>query len=345
MKKIIISRLDNIGDVILTFPLLSHLKAIYPESELIYIAKKYSAPILEGCKLVNHVIEWETLNNLDENSLSSMISEQLADIFINSTPKRKLARAAYRAKIPIRIGSTRRLYHWIYCNKRAWIPDHRHCLTHMADHFLALAKPISSSPLPEAASFSIASSLQFEAPLPETVKSKLSENRFNLILHPGSNNHAPEWPTAHFHSLIKLLPSDRFNILITGTTQEQERFEETLLSNLPEHAHNLMGTMDLPQFLSLISATDGTVASSTGPIHVSGVLDKKTLGLFPPRTPNSFDWELTDHKWKPLGQKVTTLTSTPSCNKACTTENFQTCHCMQAISPENVADILLEWLN
>lgn len=345
MNKIVISRLDNIGDVILTLPLVSHLKSLHPDAKITYIAKRYSQAVLDNCNLIDQTVEWETLDTMDEASLVSTIAALQADIFIHSTPKRKLAKAVHQAKIPLRVGSARRIFHWLYCNRRPWIPDHRHCLTHMSDHFLTLAKPLSRHPLPLAESISVADSLHFDATLPESVLSKLASDRFNLILHPGSNNHAPEWPAAHFLGLITQLPAEHFNILITGTAQEQQRFEGELLSKLPEHAHNLMGTMDLPQFLSLISRADGTVASSTGPIHVSGVLNRKTLGLFPPRTPNSFDWELTDHKWKPLGEQVTTLSSTPSCDDACTTEGFSSCHCMKVISPESVAETILNWLN
>ncbi len=344
MKKVIVSRLDNIGDVILTLPLIAHIRSIYPDASITYIAKRYSKAVLDSCNLIDNTLEWESLDAMEEDELASTIQSLDADLFIHSTPKRKLAKAVYRAKVPIRIGSARRIFHWLYCNRRPWIPDHRHCLTHMSDHFLSLAKPLSRSEVPKAASISLADKLKFDTPLPESVRNTLSDNRFNLILHPGSNNHAPEWPATHFLGLINHLSSDDFNILITGTAQEQERFQPPLLSKLPKHAHNLMGEMELPQFLTLLSTADGVVASSTGPIHVSGVLNRKTLGLFPPRTPNSFDWELTDHKWKPLGQQVTTLSSTPSCEEPCTTEKFSDCHCMKAISPEQVAEILSSWL-
>jgi len=344
MKRIIISRLDNIGDVILTFPLLYHLKSIYPESELIYIAKHYSIPVLENCKLVSDILEWETLNDLDADSLSSTFVKQFADIFINSTPNRKLARAAYQAKIPIRIGSARRLYHWIYCNKHPWVPDHRHCMTHMSDHFLSIARPLSNNTIPTAAHIPVQNMLDIKKVLPKNISSLLSNKRFNIIFHPGSNKHAPEWPTKHFLSLAYQLSKGKFNILLTGTNLEKKCFDNDLLSKLPHHVHDVMGQLDLQQFLSLIASVDGIVAASTGPIHVSGVLDKKTIGLFPPRTPNSFDWELTEHKWKPLGGQVTAISFDQSCNRKCTTETFASCNCMAAIKPSTVADIVHSWI-
>jgi len=345
MKKIIVSRLDNIGDVILTFPLLHHIKSTFPKAEIIYLAKKYSAPILYKCSLVSSVIEWEHLNKLDDTQLSAEISMLGADIFIHSTPKRKLAKAVFKSNIPIRIGSARRIYHWLYCNYRPWVANHRHCKTHMSDHILALSKPLSIIPPPRANSIEFHDIINISTKLPPAINTLLSKTHFNIILHPGSNRHAPEWPAKNFSSLIALLPKEKFNIFITGTESEYRRLERSLISKLPKHVHNTMGQLNLLQFTKLINESNGIVAASTGPIHISGVLNKRTLGLYPPRTPKTFDWELTEDKWKPLGMKVSTMSSAIFCNKQCTTEKFSRCDCMMEITPESVANVVLSWTN
>jgi ADP-heptose:LPS heptosyltransferase len=52
MKKIVISRLDNIGDVVMTTPILYQLKKKYSEAKLIYIVRTVAAPALTGCLLL-----------------------------------------------------------------------------------------------------------------------------------------------------------------------------------------------------------------------------------------------------------------------------------------------------
>jgi ADP-heptose:LPS heptosyltransferase len=44
-QRIIISRTDKIGDVILTLPLVGFLKENYPNSEIIFIGNTHSEPI------------------------------------------------------------------------------------------------------------------------------------------------------------------------------------------------------------------------------------------------------------------------------------------------------------
>src|SRR6185295_8356084 len=48
-KRIVISRTDNLGDVVLTLPLLGYLKATMPEIRIYFIGKKYTHSIIDKC--------------------------------------------------------------------------------------------------------------------------------------------------------------------------------------------------------------------------------------------------------------------------------------------------------
>lgn len=56
MKKIVISRLDNIGDVVMTTPILYQLKKKYPEAKLIYIVRTVAAPAVDRLPFIDEVI-------------------------------------------------------------------------------------------------------------------------------------------------------------------------------------------------------------------------------------------------------------------------------------------------
>ena len=49
MQKIIVSRTDNIGDVILSLPVIGKLKQIYSSSKIILLGKEYTRPIADVC--------------------------------------------------------------------------------------------------------------------------------------------------------------------------------------------------------------------------------------------------------------------------------------------------------
>ena len=48
LKKIILSRTDAIGDVILTLPVAAYLEQVFPETQIIFLGKDYTKDIIEN---------------------------------------------------------------------------------------------------------------------------------------------------------------------------------------------------------------------------------------------------------------------------------------------------------
>ena len=46
----LIGRTDNLGDVILTFPLAAKLKEFYPDAKITMLARNYTKDIVERCQ-------------------------------------------------------------------------------------------------------------------------------------------------------------------------------------------------------------------------------------------------------------------------------------------------------
>jgi hypothetical protein len=53
VKRIIISRTDNLGDVILTLPMAGILKSEIPGCYILFLGKKYTKPLVDACEHVD----------------------------------------------------------------------------------------------------------------------------------------------------------------------------------------------------------------------------------------------------------------------------------------------------
>ena len=115
--KIIISRTDGIGDVILTLPVAGILKHNFPDCKIIFLGTKYTEPLIQLSKHIDTFIDWDEIKTADDSFSLKRIKEINSDYIIHVFPNKKIARLAKRAKIPVRIGATGRLYHWLTCNK------------------------------------------------------------------------------------------------------------------------------------------------------------------------------------------------------------------------------------
>jgi ADP-heptose:LPS heptosyltransferase len=320
----------------------SILKQHYPNAEIMVLARRYVQAVVEAHPAVDGFIDWESLNAKSDKEIVQAFKELKADMILHVFPVKRIAQCAFKARIPVRIGTTRRWYNWLYCNKRVSF-SRKNSGLHEAQLNLKLLKALDISTqyaLPEIIEMS---QLNACSDIPEKVKHLLASNKFNLIIHPGSNGNSKEWPLSHFQALLKELPKDKFNIIITGSEAENKRFS-TLAESCPQ-AINSMGKLSLNELISLLGAADGLVVNSTGPLHIASALGIKTLGLFPSQPGKS------PKRWGPIGKQAGYLTA--SICEACQgihpspplKKEGTACTCMQSITVPQVREVLMRWLS
>ena len=329
--RIIISRTDSIGDVILTFPLAGILKSLYPDCRIIFLGKSYTRAVIETCQHLDEFADWSKISAQNDTRSLELVKELNADIIIHVFPVSRIASLARKARIPFRIGATGRLYHWYSCNKLVRLSRRRSSL-HEAQLNLKLIKILGAKKhysLEEIQGFTGMINIPV---LPERFMDNLDKNKFNLILHPKSKGSAREWGLDNFSQLIDQLPPDKFNLIITGTKEEGILMSE-FLSQKTKRIHNLTGKLSLQELIGLIAAADGLLAASTGPLHIAASLRKLAIGIYPPIKP------MDPGRWRPVGEKAKYLVLEKECNK-CRKSNE--CQCIKDISPEQVRNILMK---
>ena len=346
MKRIIISRTDNLGDVILTLPLAGVLKQYFPDCTIIFLGKSYTRPIIGACEFVDEFLDWNELSSIPAcpagrqhpclsgrqaaSSISAIIALK-ADIILHVFPDKEIQKLAKKAKIPVRIGTSHRLYSWLYCNKlvhysRKSSNLHEAQLNLKLLEHLGITRHYTLSEIPSFYGLTKLTSSQADEPT-----SSRAGNVFKLILHPKSKGSAREWGLENFSRLIELLPEDKFDIFITGTKQEGDQMQE-FLEKHKNRVTDMTGKLTLPELLSFINAADGLVAASTGPLHIAAALGKKVIGLYAPMRP------IFPQRWAPIGTHATFLVLDKKCNDCRRSGN---CECIRSILPEEVAGGLM----
>jgi ADP-heptose:LPS heptosyltransferase len=329
IKEIAISRTDSIGDVILTLPMAGLLKELFPSSRITFIGKTYTKNIIECSKHVDRFIAWDSLKNKDEQL--SMMKQLSLDCIIHVFPNKEIAFSAKKAKIPVRIGTSSRIFHWFTCNKLVRL-SRRKSLLHEAQLNLKLAQSLGANKF-----YSLAEIQKLLSFAPQekisTVENVILPNKFNVVLHPKSKGSAREWGTHNFAQLIKLLPKERFSIFITGTQAEGDMVRENLITPLTDRIVDLTGKLTLPQLIKLLSEVDAIVAASTGPLHIGSALGINAIGIYPPIRP------MHPGRWAPIGKLTKIFVAKKECNKC--RKNATLCSCMAEVKPEQIAEYLI----
>ncbi len=330
MKRIIISRTDNLGDVILTLPMAGILKQEMPGCYIIFLGKAYTRPLIEACKFVDQFVDVENLSSIQHPAFSiSSFTALKADIILHVFPRKEIQKLAKLAKIPLRIGTSHRWYSWLYCNKLIHYSRKKSKL-HEAQLNLKLLEPLGireNFTLQEIASFYGLTKLP-NSPVHQLTSSPTRQ--FNLILHPKSKGSAREWGLDNFSKLIGLLPEDKFRISVTGTKEEGVLMKDFLFQHR-NRINDMTGRLSLSELLAFINSCDGLVAASTGPLHIAAALGKRAIGIYAPIRP------IFPQRWAPLGEHATYLVLDKKCD-AC--RKSGDCECIRAITAQEVAEKL-----
>ncbi len=326
-QRIIVSRTDAIGDVILTLPICGIIKKYYPNAHIIFIGRTYTKNIIEHCAHVDEFINADILLQLEKNAAVTLLKKYQADTIIHVYPKSKIATLAKLADIPIRIGTSKRTFHLFNINHFVYL-SRKNSSLHESQLNCKLLQPLGIDIEP-----SLAELATFTGFNKEILKNSfpIDYTKKNIILHPKSNASAREWHLSNFKTLIALLPKDKFTFYISGTAKEQE-FLADWIKTLPDNAIDITGKFTLNEFISFIAEADYLVAASTGPLHIAAALGIGAIGIYPPLRP------IHPGRWQPIGTKATFLVAQKDCN-ACV-KKPKNCACMNLVTPQAIAQLI-----
>ena len=319
VNRIIVSRIDSIGDVMLTLPFCAWLKECYPEATLVFLARGYTIPVVACFKPVDEILDWDVIVNLP---IAEKIGLIKADCIIHLFPNKDIAALSKKAKIPIRIGSSHRIFHFLTCNYKVNF-SRKNSSLHEAQLNFELARPFGLKTLPSFESTATIGA-HFSLPINPTPKSlKNIDLSKAIVLHPKSQGSAIEWPIEKYHALSEQLIQSGKTVLITGTEKEGEMIRKQF--SFSQQLIDLTGQLTLSELIALLAKVKVVVACSTGPIHIAAVFGTPTIALFSSRKP------IHPGRWRPLGEKSKVLVFDENCQNC---KNGKQCRCLEEIPVE-----------
>ena len=317
---ILIVRPDGIGDEILSLPVATALRGLLPDARLIFLSSAYAAPVLWHHPDVDEIRTLEGGESLRD--LVRLFRAGIhAALFLK--PFRKLIVAAWLAGVPLRVGTGYRWYSWLL-NRRVY--EHRSDFSkHESLYNLGVLRGLGLNP--------------GEVASPPRVIITSEEHRWavtflgppttRIVVHPGGLS-SRIWKAAQFRDLVWRLAQDGYEILLTGSQAEGERFRsETGMMECPPGVRDLMGTLSLRELMAVIAESQAVVSMSSGPMHLAAALGVPTISLFDPRRNQS------PVRWQPLGRGVILIPDVPTCEK-CIYEACPYWDCLDRISVETV---------
>ncbi|MBS9776016.1 MAG: glycosyltransferase family 9 protein [Fusobacterium sp.] len=283
IKKILVSRTDKIGDLILSIPSFYMLRRMYPHAEIIVLVRKYNYDIVRNLPYVDRIIK---IDDFTKTEFLEKIAYFKADVFIALYNDDYVAELAKASKAKTKIGPISKANSFLTYNKGV-LQKRSFSKKNEAEYNLDLIKKLNPNRF--RASFEINTDLVLSENNIEVANLYFKENNLDkydkiLVVNPfigGSAKNLRDEEYVNILSRILEKYGNKLGLIITCHINDEERAEKLKESISKENIFIFANGSSIMNTAGIIEKADVYFGASTGPTHIAGALNKKIVAIYP----------------------------------------------------------------
>jgi len=344
-RNVLVVRLDNLGDVLMTTPAIAAIKHSAPEMRVTLLGSRAGAAAAKHVPAIDEVITYDApwvkgvvgSEAIDRRLLANLRRHQFdaAVIFTVCTQSALPAAVMMRlAGIPLRLAHSRENPYDLLTD---WVPDGDVCedgMRHEVARQLDLIRSVGYRTASE--------SLVFHPSADDVLNMRRKFTaaggdlgRPYIVVHPGATASSRRYPAERFGMAADLIVRESgCQVVFTGG-----RDERPLVAAAERHMQrqplSMAGELTLGELAALIGGAQVTVCNNSGPSHISAALGTPVVVLYALTNPQHTPWKV----------KARVLNHDVPCRNCLKSSCPQLHHdCLLKVEPEDVAVAALELL-
>ncbi len=283
-RRVLVSRIRRIGDVILTLPVVDAIRSCFPEAEIDYLAEEGPAEVVAGHPAIRRVLtfnprSWPGLPAPPDLLMRLRTARYDWAIDLYGNPRSAILTRVTAA--PVRVGPTRGGRSRLYTH---WIPRVGEPYPAVDHHLLAL-RPLGLKPrrcLPRI-HLSEAERSRGAARLDEA----LAPGSPRVGLHVGNRWPAKRWSESRFQALLRGLSTiGARGLILAGPGEEGlARRVASASAGINRGDAPVIAGLPLRAYLAVLASLDALVTNDGCPLHAGPALGVPTVGILGPTVP------------------------------------------------------------
>jgi lipopolysaccharide heptosyltransferase II len=282
LQRVLVVRLDNIGDLVMLSPALRALREAMPKAKITLMASPAGsqvASLLPGIDdvIVSRALWQDASGEIPFEPKREIVSIQAlrerqfdaAMIFTSfSQSPFPAAYACYLAGIPHRIGSSKEFGGGVLSFSPASPPDN----IHQVDRNLSLVQAANIHVHNKHLELHVPQDVQEKADQLLT-KAGIKSGAPFIVLAPGASCAARRYDPERFATVVRMLSMEsNYPVVIVGTSREAQTIEPVIRmaqENTHGRAHSLVGLTSVPELAAIIRRASLTIANNSGALHIA----------------------------------------------------------------------------
>jgi len=310
INKILVISLTNIGDVILTFPVIDILKRDFPSANLSVIIGPKAESLLKGNPHLDKVYIFDKHQSpLKSAAWILELKEECFDFVVDLR----------NTAIPF----------MIFPRYRTSCRVEKIENQHMREKHLNQLKSIYAYEEQASEQYALFVSDDDKQYMDQLIETKVGRRDAYVVVAPGAADSSKRWPEENFATVCDQLIKDHNARIVFVGSEEDGGVAERIDQLMEADAVNFCGRTSLVQLAELLKRSMCAFVNDSAPMHLASYLDVPVLALFGPTDPS---------KYGPWSSRSFFLRKNMAC-PACTGSKTSSPHkCMKAITSEDVLD-------
>ncbi len=336
-KRILITRTDRLGDVVLSTPVIRAVRRAYPSAYIAFMVRPENKDVVIHNPDLDEVVIYDK-NGSRRSFLQTLLfalslRKKRFDTALALHPENRTHIIMFFAGVPRRIGYDRKLP-WLLTKK---IPHRKQVGDkHEVDYNLDMARK---------AGFEIGEADR----IPYIVTSDKDKKMIDATLktcgisgdiiafHVGASCPSKRWPVERFAEVAdELYTKYKCDIVLVGG-DDTEELSGRMTSLMRSKAVDLTGALLLGELAEFLSRCRLFISNDSGPVHVAAAVGTPVISLFGRKDPG-----LSPKRWGPVGGSGKVLHKDAGCDECRAHECEKGFKCLQAVTARDVVDAAAE---
>ena len=311
-KRILLIKPSAVGDVIHTLPVLTKLRARYPEARIDWMLTPHIAELIKHHPGLSNVVlfarqaygrpwkDWSS--SLDFARMLSELRSAEYDLVIDLHGQFRSAFFALATGAPTRIGFDRPrkrvrragrnlpkhafVHAWKGAREGSWVAyTHRIRIptldAHAIDRYLWVGEMLDLPPGP--AEFNVPVPPEADAKVDRLLEEHTAEGKPIALLTPGTIWETKHWLAENFAQVGRHFLETGWAVVLAGSNKDKSSCRE--VAEMCPGAVNLCGQTRLTELAALIRRAGICITNDSGPMHLAVALGTPLVSIFGPTDP------------------------------------------------------------
>jgi len=309
--KILLISLSNVGDVVLTTPVISALKQKFPEAELDVLVGPRAKEIFLGDPAINEVFSYDKKIGLPGKlNLAFLLRKKSYDLVVD-----------LRNSIFGPVANVKNIFNNLKNAPKG--------LAHMKDRHLWKIQQVVPGLNVENSNCYIWIDQQSKDEIDfKLLESQIDTNDLLIAVSPGARSHTKRWAQEGFIEVCERLSAELSAKVILVGDEDDKKITAEVMARAKGDVYDLAGQTSIKQLAALLQRCSLLISNDSAPMHIGYAVGTPVVAIFGPTDSD---------KYRPLGPKdVVIKKELPClpCKKALCP--LDTNECMNSIDPGEV---------